>query len=1071
MKTFTELAAERIIIFDGAMGTTIQRIKLPAHVWQGAEGNNDLLSVTAPDVITEIHRRYYMAGADVAVTNTFGANAIVLEEYSMPERAEEITRAAVRCAKAAREGMQNKYIALSVGPGSKLPTLNQIDYDTLYAAYYSQISAGADEGADLVVIETCQDLLQMKTAAAAAFAVRENLNIELPVIISFTVEENGATLTGSDPAAICAVLGGFDIFALGLNCGFGPDKMRPTLEKLARLWTGRLYLSPNAGMPVLKNGELTYPATPEAFAADCAELADRLGVNIAGGCCGTGYDHIKALAAAMQGKRSQRSTHTSAPMKGYAASAFTATSLRQEPPPALVGERANATGSKLFREKLQAGDYEGMASVAVSQEISAHIIDLSLSYSGYNEKEEFSKMVPLLNSRLTAPLMIDSVAPDTIEAALKRITGKPVVNSVNLEDGGAKLHQVFTLIKKHPAAVVALAIDEGGMARNVDDKVRIARRLYKIWTEEYGFAAEDIMIDMLTFPVSTGDEEARTAAVNTLKAIEIFSQEFPQAGLILGVSNVSFGLMPKGRAILNSVFLQQAVSKGLTMAIVHAEKVLPYHLIPETELRLAEALLAGVDGALDRYIEHFNGKTDDDTAQSAQLPPDRQLYSKVLKGENADLEAVITVLLEDMRAPEILSEILMPAMDEVGKLFGEGKLLLPFVLRSAEVMRKAADVLAPHLKGENTAKRGKLVLATVQGDVHDIGKNLVDIIFTGNGYEVINMGTKIPGNDIVAEALKTHADAIGMSGLLVKSVEIMRENVKLIKDANLGVKVLLGGAALTKDFVDNECSPLLPGKVFYCNDVFSGLMAMQGELTQQPSKPKETKISHEYTRRAEVYTGTVTPPFAGEARILEPTLDELLGLLKKRALFNVRWGYKKGQGMPDPESELQKMLSAKGMEKVRPKAVYGYYNTTVKDNDLFVNNSFFANFPVVNGASLAEHFKAVPILPLQFVTMGKETEEVMNANLSTGKYVWYYQFHGLFAALTEALADYTTAVMEKELHVKLRRYSFGYPACPDLGGNNRILSLSGTDAIGISINEGMQIEPVYSTAAFAIIKA
>jgi 5-methyltetrahydrofolate--homocysteine methyltransferase len=1078
------------------MGTVIQNRSVPESSYGVFYGNNEILNLTAPGLITEIHREYYEAGADVVVTNTFGANSVVLSEYGLADKVAEINKAAVQCAKDAAAGLGNRYIALSVGPGSKLPTLSQINYETLYSAYYEQIYAGSEAGADIVIIETSQDLLQIKAALAAANAAAE----DLPVMVSFTAEKNGTLLVGSDIACICAVLGNYNIFSLGINCGFGPDGMRIPLAELAERWKGRLYLSPNAGMPILKDGKTFYPLEPEAFADQVAELVRKYRISIAGGCCGTSAAHIKALNNCLD-RAAQRFTPAKSGA-GLIASAYSAYPLKQTPAPAIVGERANATGSKIFRDMLKAGNLRAMVSAAKKQEGAAHIIDLSLAVSGGNERDDMEKITPLLNAELTAPLMIDSTSYEVIETALKRVSGKPVINSVSLEDGGDKMRKILGLLKFHPAAVVALTIDEEGMALNTEKKLAAARRICGIWIDEYDYSPEDLLIDFLTFAVTSGDESSRYAAVHTLDAIRIFKKEYPAVGTILGISNISFGMPQTARATLNSVFLHKAVQAGLSAAIVHAEKVIPVNSITAEDRVITEKLLNGEDGALDNFIAHFAAAAVKMSEKEEKAQTSEELLTdKVLKGDNSGIAALLDDLLTGYDASKILNSILLPAMEKVGEFFGEGKLLLPFVLKSAEVMKECTDILAPRIKGLHNASRGKIVLATVKGDVHDIGKNLVDIIMSGNGFEVINMGTKISGDEIVRAAIETGADAVGMSGLLVKSVTIMKENIELIKQAGLDIKVLLGGAALSEEYVARECAPVMEGKVYYCKDAFDGIAALTGG--EKSGETALTDISADKNPFKNIrwdfpyFEGSVVADFYGYSSVKSVTVAEILPYLRKKSLFEGRWGYRdKNSQSKEAEELLEKTLQLLESASIAPKMTYGFFRTRVQDNRLLINSpsdtsvksftadsnmewKLFSTFPVgENGECFTDLYRTmsgISVLPIQLVTLGANASLFASSFFADDKYVKYYQVHGLLAEITEALAEYAQKEVlshltiesgsDRRLPGKLIRYSFGYPICPDLNGNKILCDLLNAGRFNVMTGESCQMEPVYTTCA------
>lgn len=1059
-----DMNSKKVMVFDGGMGTYIQSLSLKESAWGDFQNINEFLCIIAPEIITKIHKSYLDAGADIIETNTFGANKIVLGEYGYEEYAAELNKAAVKCAKNAINGMKDKFIALSIGPGSKLPTLNQISYDELYEAYYEQTKAAYTEGIDLVIIETCQDLLQIKAAVNAAKDIDNNL----PIIVSFTVEENGSLLTGTDINTICTVLSGYDIFALGINCGFGPDKIGGAIKELAESWSGRLYLSSNAGMPEFIDNKITYSMSPETFSQKSFELAKTHGVNIIGGCCGTDNTHIKALYDKVKELPASFRQKSAIPQSGKVASAFNAISLRQKPAPTIIGERANATGSKAFRELIKANDYQGMAQTAKEQTDNAHIIDLSVAYAGRDEIKDMLSVVEILNSELISPIMIDSTNVQVMEEALKKVTGKPVLNSVNFEDGGKKLHKIFSLIKKYPAAVVGLTIDENGMAQTKEHKLQVAQRIYNTWVYEYGYNPEDLIIDFLTFSVASG-EDSRLAAKQTIDAIREFKTAHPDVNTTLGVSNVSFGLSGSGRTILNAVFLDMAVKAGLDTAIVNAAKVLPISSLTDEELLICQAVLNGEDGAIDRFIEYFSDYTPQNNEDvKTKLTNEERLKNKVIKGDKTELEPLITDILTRKNAASLLNEILLPAMGELGELFGQGKVLLPFVLKSAEVMKSASDILTPYLQNNSGKNKGTVVLATVKGDVHDIGKNLVDIILSGNGYRVINLGTKVSAEDIV-NAVKEHkADAVGMSGLLVRSVEIMKENIEIFKNAGLvDIPIMLGGAALSREYVASKCSPIIPGRIYYCKDAFDNIGALNGSIP--PTMEHITQIKQMKDIKAAPFKADIITPFVGSSEPIKTSLEEILTYFNKKTLFASRWKY-------EDDDMLDKMLNEiNNLNLDEIACIYGYFDVKAEGSSLYINDVKFAEFPIFGDKSLADYYNidGRAVLPLQIVTLGKKAVEFTQKLYKSGEYQKYFLYHGLFVELTEAFAEYTQKKLDFKMKIdgetvpvtKTLRFSFGYPYCPDLSGNKAICSLLNAERIGVDILETFQMTPEYTTCA------
>lgn len=819
-----------VLLVDGAMGTQIQGRNPGAAAWGEYEGCNEWLNLTAPEIIRDIHRAYFAAGCDAVETNSFGSSPITLGEYNLSARAKEISLAAARIARSAADEAaaadgKPRFVLGSVGPGTRLATLGQVSFDDLYGGYQEQMGGLLEGGADGILIETCQDLLQIKAAVAAANQVMGKGTNKL-LYVSVTVETTGTLLVGSSIWAVMAALEPYPIDVLGLNCATGPEAMKRHLEAIAKLWKTGMGCMPNAGLPSLVNGQVHYPLGADAYALAFAPMAKELGLNVVGGCCGTTPEHIRALRHAM-GEAKAPAVRT-VQMPDQVGSLFSPMELTQDPRPLYVGERANATGSKKFRDALLAEKLDTAFDLLTEQDEGvAHVLDLSVAYAGRNELADMSTLVARAGRECRLPLMVDSTQLDVIEAALKLYGGRLLVNSINFESGEEKAEKLVELSRRFGSALVALTIDEVGMAMTADRKVEIAGRLIE-FCEKRGMRRGDLLIDTLTFTVCSGDGTLRDAAKETLEAIRQIKEKFPGVRTILGLSNISFGLKPPARKVLNTVFLSRCVKAGMDACIINTSTLVPVTDLSPVAVRLAEMLLdndARDGDPLEKYIQHFEAATPESEAGAVGVAqtPEQQVADSLVKGKSALLETSIPALLAKMSAEEILNDHLIPGMKEVGRLFNDGILQLPFVLKSAEVMKKAVAMIQPHLKAGTASSSGKLVIGTVAGDVHDIGKNLVDIILSNNGYQVVNLGVKVSIETMLTAVKESNADMLGMSGLLVKSVQVMRENLRAMESAGLRIPVLLGGAALTENFVANDCQPVYSGPVRYCKDAFDSL--------------------------------------------------------------------------------------------------------------------------------------------------------------------------------------------------------------------------------------------------------
>jgi len=831
---YLTMMSHHVVVFDGAMGSTLQTLDLSLDDFEGHEGCNEVLVRSRPDAVAAVHEGFLRVGCHVVETNTFGANRVVLAEYGLAEQAEALNRRAAELALEVAAGYQRpertRLVAGSMGPGTKLPTLGHISFDALLAAYREQVRGLLAGGVDLLIIETCQDLLQVRAALLAARREFSREGRSVPLHVSLTVELTGTMLLGTDLSAAIAALVPLKPDVLGLNCATGPLEMKQHVARLSRECPLPIAALPNAGLPENRHGHTHYPLTPEELARWQASFVQEDGVQVVGGCCGTTPEHLARVVERLDGVSPARRMPVYEPSLS---SLFSAVTLRQEPRPLLLGERTNANGSRKFRKLLLADDHDGMVALARGQERGgAHALDLCVAYVGRDEVADISEAVRRFTRQVKLPLCIDSTQVPAMEAALKLSAGRCMINSINLEDGQGRAREVLALCRDFGAAVVALAIDERGMAREVDHKLEVAHRLVDLACGAFGLAPEDLVLDMLTFTVASGEPTLRDAAVRTLEAIARVKEELPGVQTILGVSNISFGLKPRSRHVLNSVFLHMAVERGLDMAIVEARKILPLARIDATTRALAEHLLLdrGED-PLGAYIQHFAGNAG---ARVARVPVEQDhrpleeiLRQKVVEGDRTELDLLLSTAVTRTEPLAIINGVLIPAMKEVGALFGSGQMQLPFVLQSAEVMKRAVAFLEPLMERGAGEKQGVLVLATVKGDVHDIGKNLVDILLSNNGFRVVNLGIRVPVEEMIRVYEQERGDAIGMSGLLVKSTQVMRENLAVIRRRGLNPPVLLGGAALTRRYVEQDLREVYGPGVHYGKDAFDGLTLMQ----------------------------------------------------------------------------------------------------------------------------------------------------------------------------------------------------------------------------------------------------
>ncbi|WP_068424726.1 methionine synthase [Piscicoccus intestinalis] len=1167
--TLRSLLGRRVIVADGAMGTMLQAADPSLDDFQQLEGCNEILNVTRPDIVRSVHEEYLQVGVDAIETNTFGANLGNLGEYDIPERTYELAEAGARIAREVADAYstdeQPRFVLGSIGPGTKLPSLLHAPYSQLRDAYEQCALGLIDGGADALLVETCQDLLQAKAAIVGckrALAARE---ADLPIIAQVTIETTGTMLMGSEIGAALTTLEPLGVDVIGLNCATGPAEMSEHLRHLSRYSTIPLSVLPNAGLPQLGKDGAHYPLTPAELASAHEQFTRDYGVSIVGGCCGTTPEHLRAVVEAVGG----REVTTREPVEEAAVSSlYTSVPFRQDASYLSIGERTNANGSKAFREAMLAQRWDDCVEIAkdMTRE-GAHLLDVCVDYVGRDGAGDMSELVSRLATSSTLPLVLDSTEPAVVEAGLERLGGRAVINSVNYEDGDgpdSRFARMTALASEHGAALVALTIDEEGQARTTDKKVAIASRLIDSLVEK-GFRVEDVVVDALTFPIATGQEETRRDAIETIEAIRAITTKYPGVQTTLGVSNVSFGLKPAARVVLNSVFLDEAAKAGLSSAIVNSAKILPVARIPEEQLKVALDLVwdkREFDDAgectydpLARMLELFEGVDsaslkESRAAELAALPLGERLQRRIIDGERNGLEADLDEsLAEGTRALDIINDHLLAGMKVVGDLFGSGKMQLPFVLQSAETMKAAVAHLEPTIEeqesgGGTSRAKAKVLLATVKGDVHDIGKNLVDIILSNNGYDVVNIGIKKTVNEIIDAATEAKVDAIGMSGLLVKSTVVMKQNLEEFNARGLAAQwpVLLGGAALTRAYVEQDLAEIYDGHVRYARDAFEGLRLMDAiaKAKNDPSvslddvlpelrkrrvraaTPHEEGADVTDTNRSDVADDNdiPTPPFWGTRVVKGVSLAEFSAYLDERATFLGQWGLKPTRG--EGGASYEELVESDGRPRLRmwldriktedimePAVVYGYFPCYSQGNDLVVlwhedgpngeaKGSERARFTFPRQRRdrrlcLADFFRAKEkydadgrpdVIELQLVTMGEKVSGVTGKLYEQNAYRDYLELHGLSVQLTEALAEFWHARVRSELgfadpesldldevlDVRFRgcRYSFGYPACPELEDRATLVSLLEPERIGVELSEELQLHPEQSTDALVV---
>lgn len=1100
-QTFAYLQAlsQRILVFDGAMGTEIFKRGLSAHDYGGEAYNGcpEYLLLSKPEVIADIHASYLAAGADVIETNSFGALSHVLAEYGLQQRTEELARLAAVTAKEVALSFSTpdkpRFVAGALGPGTKLISLGQISWEELFDSYRLGARGLLQGGADLILIETCQDLLQVRCAVLAARQAMQELNREVPLQVQVTIEATGTMLVGSDDAAALTALESLPIDVIGLNCATGPDLMDSHLRYFCEHATRWVSCLPNAGLPRNEGGREVYDLTPAELARWQSKFVHEYGLNVVGGCCGTGPEHIKALAQAVGGLPQKPKAEIPAPAQ--VASLFQSVALKQDVGILIVGERTNATGSKKFRELLFASDWEGMVNLAQEQVAEgAHVLDVSVAWTGRNEALEMQQVLSRLATAVTLPIMVDSTQVDVMEKALHSLGGRALLNSINLEDGLEKFDQVAALAKAHGCALVALTIDEdkeAGMAKTPQRKLEIASRMYHRLTEHHGLAPQGLLFDLLTFPITQGDEDTRKLAMWTIEGIGLVRQAFPEVGFILGISNVSFGLSAAARVVLNSVFLDECIKAGLTAAILNAGKILPINQIDPNAHRLALDLIYDrrtwqngevTYDPLFAFVDYFDkNKTAIQTATDpfAGLSTDDRLKKRIIEGRKVGLESDLERALTEGKTPvQVINQVLLEGMKVVGDLFGAGQMQLPFVLQSAETMKAAVKYLEPKMDRLEGVHKGTMVIATVKGDVHDIGKNLVDIILSNNGYRVINLGIKRPIEDILQAAQQHRPNAIGMSGLLVKSTVVMKENLEYMAQRGLDYPVVLGGAALNRHYVENDLrGAYTSGEVYYASDAFDGLQLMEELCGHAPPKLslKRThnhayqtayQILQEKLRLGQNYTPSnlpaaphiPRPPFWGRRVVEVAKLDipTVSRYLNPNALFRGQWGFRKGalaesdyQQLIEQRAQpvLQRLLKTAG-QTLGPAVVYGYWPVASEQNRLWVfdpqtgHELAAFDFPRQSAGRhlcISDYFRsrgapalanepdwmppaawangARDVLAAQAVTMGQVATQHANRLFEQDLFQEYLFFHGFAVEMAEALAEYWHKRIRQQLAI------------------------------------------------------
>ncbi|MDA8052179.1 MAG: methionine synthase [Rhodospirillales bacterium] len=1075
-----EFLSGRVLLCDGAMGTRVQAATLDIERdFRGRENCTDVLNLSRPDLVREIHHGYFAAGADAVETNTFGASPVTLGEFDLAERALEINRIGAELAREAAGQFADgrpRYVFGSVGPGTKLPSLGHIAYDPLEEALALQCRGLIEGGVDAILIETCQDPLQIKAAVNGAKRARAALGAETPIFVQVTVETTGSLLVGPDIATAATIVHALDVPLIGLNCATGPQEMAEHVRWLARNWPRLLSVQPNAGLPELVDGKPHYPLQPGDLANWLERFVVEDGVNLIGGCCGTSIEHIAALDAMLRRLGEPRPAPVAREVMWVpsVASLYTQVPLRQENSFFSIGERCNANGSRRFRALQERQDWDGALAMGREQLAEgSNALDICTAFVGRDEMAEMTAVIGRFTAGVNAPLVIDSTETPVIENALKLSGGKPIINSINFEDGEKRAAERLLLARRFGAGVIALTIDEEGMAKSPERKLAIARRLVDFACGRYGLPASDLLIDPLTFTIATGNEDDRKLGVWTIEAIRAIREELPEVQIVLGLSNISFGLNPAARSVLNSVFLDHCLRAGMTAAIVHVSRLRPLHEIPPAEAEAAEDLIfdrrrEGYD-PLARLLELFaDRKAEAASSRRRAETVEERLKERIISGDRKGLAEDLDAALAIHPALDIINTVLLDGMKVVGDLFGSGRMQLPFVLQSAETMKAAVAYLEPFMDRAEGREKGTIVLATVKGDVHDIGKNLVDIILTNNGYRVVNLGIKVPLTELLAAARQHRAHAIGMSGLLVKSTVVMRENLEEMSRQGLEIPVLLGGAALTRSYVEEECvASYACGRVAYARDAFDGLSLMEkvtgnafddylaavaarrsgrrrnrtrklGEADPRAFRPVDLGRVQARRRGLTPRAAPPAPPFWGP-RTIEAVPRAIVPFLNERSLYQFQWGFRKqgrsledflGWARQELRPVLRRMLSLCEQEKIlNPRAIYGYWRAAGQGNDLVLfdrdGTTELCRFtlprqPREDGGCIADFVRDIEdqerdVIGLQVVTMGARASEIARAWFEDDRYQDYLYLHGLSVEMAEAMAEYVHKRIRAEL--------------------------------------------------------